>query len=319
MSNPYGPGNQRPQGGFGGQQPQGGYGQPQGGFGPQQPGYGQRPPQGYGQQPPQYGGGGGFPPGAPRYNPNQGYPGGGGMPAGKPAGKVNMLLVVGVIGAVLIGVIAWALFGRGGDTPPPPPPPTTTSAPPTTQPTTSPTTQPTTQAPTTQAPTTQAPTTEAPPTTPPAGGEVVELGHGIGLTLPVGWTIDEAPEPGVVVVTNGLGYLTLQTFKVDPGTPASAVMAAYTEQMAATMQGPNVSGPENRDVGPNGTASVMVMTGVRTTSSGSLDVVLGSTLAIRNADGVSVLSSLLIMPQDWDATVPDYNAITGELVGQLLG
>ena len=62
----------------------------------------------------------------------------------------------------------------------------------------------------------------------------------------------------------------------------------------------------------------MVMQGVRTTSAGSFEAVLGSTIASRNVDGVAVLSSMLVLPEDWNASVDDYNMITADLVGALL-
>lgn len=150
------------------------------------------------------------------------------------------------------------------------------------------------------------------------GGSVVELGHGIAVTLPSGWEVINTPEPGVAVVSDGIAYITLQTFRAE-GSTADVVMSSYVEQMKETFQNPTLSGPEPRDVGPDGTASVMVIEGTRTGSNGSYSALLGSTIAVRNADGVGVLSSMLVEPQDWDASLDAYNGITGDLVTELLG
>lgn len=303
---------------------------PQGGYHPQgAPRPGGHPQQGYPQQGgyPQAGGypQGGYPsgPGGP-YNPNVRFAGGGGgMPPRKPAGKVNLLLIVGIAGALLIGIIAWALFGNRAADPTPPPPTATSSptAPPTTaEPTTDPTqpTQPTEPAEPTQDPVEpQAPVEPEEPEEPaPDGGMLIDLGD-VTVVVPAGWEIVES-EPGLAVVTNSVAYITLQSFRTDPGVSADAVMSAYIEQMAATFHDPVVDGPHPRDVGPDASASVMVMQGVRTTSAGSFEAVLGSTIASRNADGVAVLSSMLVLPEDWNASVEDYNMITADLVGALL-
>lgn len=333
MSNPYAnlpgqpgqPGSQGqpPPPGFGQRSgygaPQPGYGAPQQpGYGaPQQPGYGSQPPPpgygqpAYGQQPGMGAGGFGGPqgPGGRQYGP--GGPGGpGGLPPHKSQTKVVTFLIVAVVGALLIGVVAWALFGRGSNEPAPPPsppPPSTSTSPPPTGPTDPPTTP------------TEPPTT--PPTTapPPVSGTEVDLGQGVVVALPDGWSVHENVEPGLVVVTDGLGFVTLQTFQVDSGTDASAVMTTYIEQMKETFQNPVVTGPEPIDVGPNGTGSVMVMDGTRTSSSGAFEARLGTVIAVRTADGVGVLSALFTDPVLWELSLDGHTQMTNDMLDDLLG
>lgn len=315
MSNPYG--NMPGQPGAGGRPAQPPYGQ-QPGYGAPQPGFGGQPPQqGYPQQggyaaQPGYGAGGFGGPGGPT---GQTYgPGGPGMPPRKPAAKVNTFLIVAIVGALLIGVVAWALFGRGSNDPAPPPTPpptTTTTSPPPTTPTDPPTTP-------TDPPTTSTEPTD-PPTTQPPSGDSVDLGHNIVVALPDGWSVHENVEPGLVVVTDGIGFVTLQTFVSDPGVDANAMMAIYIEQMAETFQNPVVSGPEPVDVGPNGTGSVMVMDGTRTSSSGSFQARLGTVISVRTADGVSILSALYTDPDLWELSLDGHSQMTNDMLDDLLG
>ena len=317
------PGFGQGQGGqFGGQPGGGQYNAPgpysgQGGQGGQFGGPGQYGGQG-GQGGPggQFGGGGGFPPGggAPYGPQGGGY--GGGVPPRKSQSKVSTLLIVGIIGALLIGVVGWLVLGRnGGDTPPPPPPPpSTTSTLPSDPPSTPQTSPPSTE---TTAPPTTAPPTTTEPAPPPSGNEV-DLGQNVIVTLPAGWTVEET-EPGLAVVTNGSSYVTLQVFRPQQPMDAMSIMTGYVEQMRATFQNPEVSGPEAIEVGPNGTGAVMVMVGTRVTSAGSFEAVLGSTILSRNSDGVSALATILTVPQGWEPSIADYNTMVSDMAGDLLG
>lgn len=223
------------------------------------------------------------------------------------------MLIVGIVGALLIGVVAWALFGRNTDPTPPPVLPTT--SPSTSLPTAQPTGEP--EQPATTEP--QEPPTNKPQEPPVQDGERVELDWGLSVTLPVGWTVVER-EPDAVVVSNGLAYLTLQSFRVEEdGVGASQVMVAYIEQMKPTFQNPTLEGPLAVDAGTGGTAEVMAMTGTRVGSAGAIEVLLVSTIAVRSSDSVSALSAILVEPVDWEASVDDYNAITSQLLHSLLG
>lgn len=310
---PYGP-----QGGqFGGQQGQPGqFGRP-GQGGPQGGQYG---PQGgqYGPQGGQYGGGGGYPPGGAPYGP-QGGGYGGGMPPRQSQTKVSTLLIVGIIGALLIGVVGWLVLGRGGgDTPPPPGPPSTSTAPPTT--TTSP--PPTSPSPggdtTSPGGDTTSPGGDTTTTPPAPSGNDVDLGQGVVVSLPSGWTVEDS-EPGVAVVGNGMSYVTLQVFRPSSPVDAMGIMTGYIEQMKQSFQNPQVNGPEAINVGSNGTGAVMVITGTRVTSSGSFSAVLGSTIITRSSDSVSMLATILTVPEGWDPSIDDYNVMVNDMAGDLLG
>ena len=140
---------------------------------------------------------------------------------------------------------------------------------------------------------------------------LIDLGE-VTVVVPISWEIVES-EPGLAVVTNSVAYITLQSFRTDPGVGADAVMSGI-RQMTAT------SRPDGRwaarcrprrdrldgDAGcPHHQCRIV-------------QAVLGSTIASRNADGVAVLSSMLVLPEDWNASVDDYNMITADLVGALL-
>lgn len=137
------------------------------------------------------------------------------------------------------------------------------------------------------------------------------------MTLPAGWRVDEQ-QPDVVVVTNGQAYVTLQAFQPSSRVTADVIMAGYIEQMKSTFSSASVDGPAHIDVGPKGTGSVAVISGTRSSSSGSLGVVVAATIVVRSADGVSLLVAMLTHPADWDAVVPDYKTMRDELVGKLL-
>lgn len=316
----------------------GGYPQQPGasrGYGPQQPGpqsgnpgsgqpYGPQPgnPGGYAQQPagrPGNPGGYAQQPGAPGgygqpYGQQPGYPPrpgfaqnapNAGLPPKKSQTNITVLLVTGIVGVLVIGLVAWALFGRGSSQPTPMPTAPTTSSQPT---------NPATSTPPTTAPTTTEPTT----TTPPADGTRVDLGYGIVVTLAPGWRMSTRSDSNMAIVTNGRAYLTVQALETSAGTDVMTIMNPYLEEMSAKYQNVTVEGPKSVDVGSNATGAVAMISGTRTGSNGSYQAVQPVTLCTRTSDGLTVLSSMLALQQDWEATTADYLEMTNNALAALL-
>lgn len=307
-------GGQPPQGWTGQQPPQGWAGQQppqQGGSGPwqgagQQPGSaaqtGGQPPQGWtGQQPPQQGWTGQQPPQQwPGQQPQQptgqqpwtgrqpaqggATPGGGKPPTGGKASP-RSLIVIAVVSVLVLGLLGWGaatLFANGDDPTPVPPAPVPTRATPSPpSPTSTPTTAPT------------SPTATTPPAT---TGQAISIGNGISFELIQGWQIYQQKD-SLVSITNGKAVILLQTFVAKPGMTGTSIVDAYHAQLAETMTDvtatpATVTTLDSRlDVGQG------QVIGTKATSQGSLRQGAGSLASVRQADGVTVISTLL-----WDAS-----------------
>lgn len=336
----YGQGGQPPagppQGGYG-QQQQGGYGQQpqQGGYGqsPQQGGYGQQPQQGgYGQQPQQGYGGGGQPPGG-GFPPQGGggYPGGPGQPGGGSGGpekKKSNLMIIGIVAAaivlvVAIGAIAMALSGNDEPTGNPPPPPPSS---------------PETPGGGEETPGGGEETPGGGEETPGGGGEEPPggeetpgggggggscegtssetVGEGISLTVADCWEVVNQKD-GLIQVSNGSEIFMAQAVKLDASTNPTQLVDAYHDQISEGQGDVQKKAAEKVDVGTDKVAAAHGLVAfTQSSGQGSGQVVFESIGSVRQADGVTVMGSLIYPPskQSDSQLGEDFSAMVNSLL-----
>lgn len=318
-------------GGSPGQVPQGGYSQglPQGGSPgltpprnqQSQPGQ-QRP--GQGPQAPQAGQQWGGPPGQVGFS-GPSMPGG--MPPSGPVRKSNKNAVTfGVIGLVtllIIGVIGWAIFGRGGDKDPLPTPSSSSSsssADPSRGPSKDPSSDPS-RSPSKGPSSSPSPTS---PSKPPTGSQKVELWEGITATLPSGWTVEkryDSKQAVVVLNEDKSAKMTLQAAEGQSGDDAVSLMGAYLKEQGAQIQNPTYMDVEEITTTSTGNAAVGGVSGVYASGSGSSKIILVSLIGVRRSDSVFVLCTLMLDAGDprGEALVEDWAQTSQSMVDSLLG
>jgi len=296
------PGGYPPQSQPGGYAPQpAGYGQPSGGYGPSgaygaQAGY---PPQGYQQGVP-----GGYLPAGPGY----------GVPPGGPPPKKSPAMIIGIVAAAVVLLAAVGgivlVLTRGGETAQP----GSTITPGT--PTSEPTAQPTTGSPSAQ-PTATQPSAE--PTEQP-GGNAIDLGNGVSLTLADGYEVQNTGS-GFARLSNGEQLFLGQVISADSTTNPGQLCDAWHRKVAEGQANGKFADPKTADLN-NKKLSGATCAGSFTASngSGSQDIFVFSLVSVRT-DGVTVVGTEYFMEDaDSDQLNRDFTVMVNSMLsGQAAG
>ncbi|MGA4508562.1 hypothetical protein ACQB6R_09275 [Propionibacteriaceae bacterium G1746] len=268
----------------GGQPPQQPYPQQQG-YPPQQQPYG-GPQQQFGSPPP--------------YQPQPTYgAGGGGQPPRKKVsnGMVIGLIVIGILVASGIGALVSTMGKKDAEV----------------QVSTSPSAS-TTASPTSTPSTTTSPTTSSPSATPSptAQGGTLTLAGDVTFTIPAGWKLTGmSKDETTAEVTDADGNtITLQVFPAGTKT-SNQWVDDYMAQMAKKLTKSKKDPVKKLNDDPKLDVSEGHMSGTRTNSSGSQAVGVNTVIAVRGADKVSVMSTLIYDPRsDLDKLSDDYSRVT---------
>lgn len=168
----------------------------------------------------------------------------------------------------------------------------------------------TTEAPTTATPTTVAPattttaTTTAPTsTTTGTASAAIDLGHGVSLPIPSGWSQTSAPG-NPVVISDGTTKLGIQALARDPGEDITALVQEYTNTFDSEFSAVGV-GP-TRFVGPVASPVAIneYLTHYTTFDTGKVGGISGTIDSVVRADGLSVIIDLFsaqptsVLPQE---------------------
>ncbi|MEA4942988.1 MAG: hypothetical protein VB080_00980 [Propionicimonas sp.] len=323
-----------------GQQPPQGYPpQPGQGYPPQppqgypsQPGQGQ-PPQGYPPQPGQ-----GYPPqgqqgypqqpyvqqGYPQQGytaPQQTYPQRGGYPpqgyvTPPPAsGKSPATLIGIVVGAVALLAIAGGVFlalsgNRAAPTPPPvDPSPTASQAPAEPTPSSSspapdPTSSTAEPAPTSETPE-PAPTTGAPE----PGPDGIDLGSGVAVPVPKGWSVDEQA-PGAVSLSDGKAIMVVRTVKAEKKTDPQELCTVFNQSVLKDVPNAKIGDPSPEKVGTDRLAVASCPASYTETQGGkSFQMGVITFASVRTSDGLAVLATALFTEKTPDESFDGINLI----------
>lgn len=277
----------------------GGY--PQQGVPSQSGGY---PQQGYQQPAPGY---------PPHQAPYAGHPGptmqyaAAPQPSGTPpvtgSGKSGSKLLIIVVAALLLlgltGVGLWAVFGNKSSVPQPTPQPTFTVP-------AQPTATPATPKPTVPPPT----TATVPPTkAPQPSSDKVDLGSGITVTVPAGWTVEKSSGSAVLKSPDGSGMRVEAASQVS--SDAMTVVTEIRDSHAKRLTGVQLGQVKKLNIDPRIDGAAAAVKGTIATANGSVEVVMSAFVSIHTAKHTGFSVEVLAEPDRLESLKPALEIVLG--------